>query len=134
MMIKIAITDDHMFFRKGLVMALKRKEDFEVVIEAENGQDLLNQIDGIYPDVILMDIRMPVMDGIKATKLIIDEYPDIRIVALTLFKERDYVEDMLKAGAKGFLFKNADEKVIEEAVRKVYNKGFYFSENVVNVL
>lgn len=132
--IKIGIVDDHAFFRQGLHMMLARKEDFEVVLEAENGKDLFEKIGDPIPDLILMDIKMPEMDGVQATKEMVKEFPGVYVIALTMFKEKDYVEDMLKAGAKGFLFKNADEVVIEEAVKKVFREGYYFSENVIQVL
>lgn len=132
--IKLGIVDDHAFFRQGLHMMLVRKEDFAVVLEAENGKDLFEKMGDPLPDLILMDIKMPEMDGVQATKEMVKEFPGIYVIALTMFKEKDYVEDMLKAGAKGFLFKNVDEIVIEEAIKKVFHDGYFFSESVIQIL
>jgi DNA-binding NarL/FixJ family response regulator len=109
--IKVVIVDDHIIFRKGLIAILNEIDDVKVVGEASNGHDALVLLKKQAADVVLMDIKMPRMDGIEATQKITERYPDIRVVGLTMFEEISYFNKMVESGAIGFLLKktNVDE-------------------------
>ncbi|AFD06989.1 response regulator transcription factor [Solitalea canadensis] len=126
--IKIIIADDHEIFRDGLSLVLKKEKEFNLVDQAINGVDLINKI-GIHgPDVVITDIKMPMMDGIEATKVIVDKYPSVKIIALSMFDEDNLIAEMFDAGAKGYLLKNAHKNEIIEAIKTVFDDGNYFCE------
>lgn len=127
--IKIITVDDHHIFRSGLNLVLNQIESVEVIAEAGNGQEFLNTLIVHTPDIVFIDIRMPVMDGIEATKKAIELYPNIKIIAISMFGEEENLENMIKAGARGFLLKNIDAREIEYALKQVYKgKNYYSSE------
>ncbi|MCO4294794.1 response regulator transcription factor [Solitalea sp. MAHUQ-68] len=126
--IKIIIADDHEIFRDGLSLVLKKEKDFNLVDQAVNGIDLINKINIHHPDVVLTDIKMPGMDGIEATKSIQEKFPNVKIIALSMFDEDNLIAEMFEAGAKGYLLKNAHKNEIIEAVKTVYDDGNYFCE------
>jgi DNA-binding NarL/FixJ family response regulator len=128
--IRLGIADDHKIFRNGLKATLEECPDFDLVVEASNGQQLLAQIASTLPDVILMDIKMPEMDGIQTTAQVKQRYPHIKILALSMFNEDKYIVDMMKAGASGYLLKNAEPEEITEAISTVYQKDYYFNEHL----
>ena len=121
-MIRVAIVDDHKVVRSGLRAFLSTYDDVQVVGEAANGRDAVVLVDEVDPDVILMDLRMPVMDGPEAIETICQRRHAPRIVALTTFDDSSLVQRALDAGATGFLFKDADEAEILSAIRLV-NRG-----------
>ncbi|UOE49136.1 response regulator transcription factor [Mucilaginibacter sp. SMC90] len=128
--IKLGIVDDHKIFRNGLKATLEDCGDFELLLEASNGKELIGLLTDKIPDVILMDIKMPEMDGIQTAAYVHQHFKDIKILALSMFNEDKYIVDMMKAGASGYLLKNAEPEEIIEAVSTVYNKGFYFNEHL----
>lgn len=128
--IKLGIVDDHKIFRNGLKATLEDCGDFELVLEASNGKELIGLLTDKTPDVILMDIKMPEMDGIQTANYVHQHFKDIKILALSMFNEDKYIVDMMKAGASGYLLKNAEPEEIIEAVATVHNKGFYFNEHL----
>jgi len=128
--IKLAIADDHKIFRNGLKATLEDCADFDLVIEASNGKQLLGMLTDIKPDVILMDIKMPEMDGIQTTTAIKQKYKDVKVLALSMFNEDKYIVDMMKAGASGYLLKNAEPEEIIEAISTVFYKDYYFNEHL----
>jgi len=128
--IKIIIVDDHEIFRSGLKMVLGKLDYVEVVGEAANGQDFLDLIRRVACDIVLMDIEMPIMNGIDATKVAIKENPSIKIIALTMFTEDDYVQSMIDAGVVGFLVKNINKDTLHKAITTVANGGNYYSEEL----
>jgi NarL family two-component system response regulator LiaR len=115
--IKVMLVDDHAVVRSGLGAVLLSYDDLTLVGEAGNGQEAVRLCEKIQPDVILMDILMPVMDGVAATQAIHDRWPDVRIIALTSYKEKDMVEGALKAGAMSYLLKNVSAEELVGAVR-----------------
>jgi NarL family two-component system response regulator LiaR len=119
--IRVLVVDDHAIVRKGTRALLAEVADMEVVGEAENGQEAVDQAEILRPDVILMDLVMPVMDGIEATRQITVGQPDIRILALTSFAADDKVFPAIKAGALGYLLKHADPEELVDAIRRVYH-------------
>ncbi|HJP63683.1 MAG TPA: response regulator transcription factor [Mucilaginibacter sp.] len=128
--INLAIADDHKIFRNGLKATLEDCADFNLIIEASNGKELIGQLATRTPDVILMDIKMPEMDGMQTTAHIHQNFKDIKVLALSMHNEDKYIVDMMKAGASGYLLKNAEPEEIIEAIGTVYHKGFYFNEHL----
>ncbi len=132
--IKVLIVDDHDIYRDGLRLMLRKQPEIELVGEAENGREAIELSKKLRPDVILMDIMMPVQDGIIATAHLQDHYPEINVIALSMFNEENLVVDMLEAGAKGFLLKNADKKEIVEAIKSVYKQVPYYCRSTTGKL
>jgi DNA-binding NarL/FixJ family response regulator len=132
--IKIIITDDHQLVIDGLKALLKESKDVKILADARNGQDLIKHLRLIRPDVILMDIDMPVVNGIEATKRIKGLYPDIKIIALTMHGEKGMIKTMMQAGADGYLLKSCDEDELCMAIKKVHSGQKYFSSEVADNL
>lgn len=125
--LKVFIVDDHEFFRKGLKLVLNKLRYARVSGEAANGAEFLESIAGNEPDVVLIDIQMPVMNGLEATRKALEEYPDLKIVALTMFDDEQYIQSMIDAGAKGFLLKNITKEVLDQALQAVAAGNSYYS-------
>jgi len=132
--IKILIADDHPIFIKGIRALLKKVVDFEIVAEAENGEDLINQVEHYKPNVVLTDIQMPIKDGIEATEEICKRFPEIKVIALTTFSESMNIKKMLAAGASGYILKTTGKEGLITAIKKVADGEKYFSVDVVNQL
>ncbi len=115
---KILIVDDHALFRDGLKMLINHESDMEVVGEAENGKVAVERSRELNPNIILMDIKMPVMDGVEATRCIMAEMPDMKILALSMYSSDGYLTRMKNAGAVGYFLKGNDFKELSEAIRK----------------
>lgn len=128
---RIIITDDHQLFRNGLKILLNAFPEFEVVGEASNGDEFLKIIQNTKADVALMDINMPEMDGIEATRKAIKICPGIDILALSMYGEEEYYYKMVDAGAKGFLLKDSDISEVREAIQTVRKGGSYFSQELL---
>jgi DNA-binding NarL/FixJ family response regulator len=117
--IRILIADDHRLFRQGLRQICEILGKFEVVGEAENGQEAVELTRQLKPDVVLIDIQMPILDGVKATQLITAENPDVKVLVLTMYRQDSYVFEAVKAGARGYLLKDIDEQKFVDAVEAV---------------
>jgi len=128
--IKVLIVDDHEIFRKGLKMVINRFKNAKVIAEATNGKEFLEILDKNLPDIVLMDIEMPEMNGIEATTKALEKYPDLKILALSMFNEDNYVESMIDSGVRGFLLKNINKEKLEKAIDTVYKGGNYYSEEL----
>ncbi len=122
-MIKILLVDDEMLIRRGLKALLKLEESLEIVGEAENGEIAINEIEKLQPDVVLMDVRMPVMDGVAATREISRRFPQIKVLILTTFNDDEYVTQALKYGAAGYLLKDTPSEELAQAIRFA-DKGY----------
>jgi DNA-binding NarL/FixJ family response regulator len=132
--IKVTIADDHEIFRDGLRAMLQKQPDILLVAEAANGKELIEQVISQEPDIVISDVKMPVMDGAAATRHLAEHYPHIGIIALTMFDEEDLIIDMLEAGARGYLLKNADKNEIIEAIKSVYQQQPYYCRHTSNKL
>jgi len=132
--IKVAIADDHKIFRKGVILSLRPYSAIKFVQEAENGQELLDGLAASEPDVVLMDLRMPLKDGIETTKIIAKQYPTIHIIALTMYDDERFVSHMMEIGANGYLLKSADPAEIKRAIIEVATKGYYLNNFVNRIL
>ena len=129
--ISIIIVDDHNLFRNGLKLLLNTTPNMHVIAEADNGRNFLELLNTIFPDIVLMDIDMPVMGGIEATQLAIQKFPQIKIITLSMFGEEEYYFKMIDAGARGFLIKNSDISEVRNAIRTVNEGRTYFSEELL---
>ena len=132
--IKIGIADDHKIFRKGVILSLRQYTNLSFIIEADNGDEMIEKLATEKPDVILLDLRMPGKDGIEATKEISKKYPDIRILILTMYEDERFVSHLMENGANGYLLKNAEPAEIKKAILEVMVKGFYLNNFVNRIL
>lgn len=124
------IVDDHQMFREGLKFLLAKLKNIEIIGEAENGNDFLKKIEKVEPELVLMDISMPELDGVHATVKAIQKYPDIKIIALSMFGDEQYYFKMLKSGVKGFVLKESGSLELEDAINSVLDGRNYFSEGI----
>jgi len=131
---KIILVDDHTLFRNGLRILLNNLKNFQVVGEAANGEEFIDLLDKIEADLVLLDIDMPVMDGIEAAKTALQKFPGLKIITLSMYGEEDYYYKMVDAGVKGFLLKNSDMNEVRSALETVYEGGNYFSSELLQTL
>jgi len=130
--IQVVIADDHQLFRNGLKILLDAFEQFTVVGEAGNGEEVVNIVKSFECELVLMDINMPLMDGIEATRRCIKIKPDLKVIALSMYGEEDYYYRMVDAGAKGFLLKDSDINEVKDAILSVAAGGNYFSQQLLH--
>lgn len=129
-LIKIAIADDHKIFRDGIRLALKDKNFLKVLWEAVDGKDLMAKIEHAAPDILLMDIRMPELDGINAIPLIKKNYEDVKIIVLTMYDGQEMITKMMEMGANAYLTKTSDSEEIYKAILACKKDDFYFNDLV----
>ncbi len=132
--IRVGIADDHKIFRKGVILSLRQYTNISFVLEAENGEDLLQQLENDQPDLVLLDLRMPGKDGIETTKEISKKYPQIKILIITMFEDERFVSHLMENGANGYLLKNAEPAEIKKAIMEAMVKGYYLNNFVNRVL
>jgi DNA-binding NarL/FixJ family response regulator len=132
--IKIGIADDHKIFRKGVILSMRHYTNLKFVLEAENGEELLAMIPDIMPDIILCDLKMPIKDGIDATKAITKLYPTIRVIILTMYEDDRFVGHLMDCGAAGYILKNTEPAEVYKAINDVRRTGFYLSSFVNRIL
>jgi DNA-binding NarL/FixJ family response regulator len=124
--IRIILADDHEIFRNGFKLLLRNQKEIELIGEAENGKQLLELVDRHHPDLVITDIKMPIMDGIQASKTLKQKYPRIGIIALSMFNDDYLVLEMLEAGASGYLLKNTNKEELLQAVKAVHQGRTYY--------
>ncbi len=128
--IKVAVVDDQYLFRQGLVSLLKEFEKIEVVMEASNGNGLLEKMKEKPVDIVLLDLEMPQMDGIETTKAVKRQFPYVKIIILTMHTEDEFIIQLIDKGASGFLPKDKDIDVVVDAIYSVMENGYYFDERI----
>jgi len=128
--IKLLLADDHKIVRDGIVSLLQNEEDLEIIGEAENGEIAIKQVEKLQPDLVIMDINMPVMDGIKSTAIINEKFPRTKILALTMTNEQEHIKNMIEAGAGGYILKNSGKTELLNAIKTIIGGGNYFSQEV----
>ncbi len=134
MKIKVLIADDHQLFREGLINLLSESPDIDLIGYADNGKDAYEKAVIYNPNVILMDISMPVMGGEEATRLVKKQIPAIKIIALTMHSDKHYIKSMLEAGVDGYLFKNCTYNQLIEAIKTVVSGKKYLSGDITETL
>ena len=134
MNIRFILADDHIIFRQGLRMLIERQPDMKVVAEANNGREALDLANRLKPDVILMDVSMPDMNGIEAARRIVADVPSVKIIGLSMHSNRKFVLEMLKAGALGYLLKDCELEELLAAIRAVLEDRIYVSEGVGDLI
>ena len=126
--IKVAIADDHHLFRTGVRTSLSARKDIHMVAEAENGMQLLNLLKHIKPDVILLDIQMPIMDGLATLPEIKKLYPDVKVIMLSMHNDHSMITKMMEIGANSYLTKESDADIIYQAIKTCYEDEFFFND------
>lgn len=133
-MLRIAITDDHTLFRSSLALLISDFKNMRVVLEASNGEELLENLQKTPVDILLLDLQMPVMDGFETCKKVRKLYPNILIIVLTLMKDSDAIKKIIKIGAHGYFTKNASPYELENAIWNLKNDGFYFEHGLASII
>jgi len=133
-MIKVVLADDHMIFRDGLHSLLDRQPDMEVVAEADNGRVALKHAKKLSPDVVIMDIGMSELNGIDATRQIVKMLPGVKVLALSMYSDKRFVKEMLKAGASGYMLKDSAFNELIDAIRVVVENKIYISPSVAGIV
>jgi two-component system response regulator DegU len=128
--LKLGIADDHELFRKGFISMLSGIPDFEFILEAANGQELLDRLPANTPDIVFMDLQMPVMDGIQATEAAFERFPSIKVIVVSMYNEDRFVIHMLEKGVQGYLLKDTSPDEVEKAISRVDEEGFYYNDFV----
>jgi len=126
--IKVAIADDHVLFRAGVKTAMNMHKDIKMIAEAHNGMQLLSVLKHVRPDVILLDIQMPIMDGINTLPEIKNLYPDIKVIMLTMHNDHSMISKLMELGANSYLTKNSDSEIIYQAIKTVHEQEYYFNQ------
>jgi DNA-binding NarL/FixJ family response regulator len=125
--ITVAITDDHVLFRQGVKTAMGMKRDIKILFEADNGMQLLNMLKHTQPDVLLLDVQMPIMDGIATLPEVKKLYPDVKVIMLTMHDEPTMITRLMELGANSYLTKNSDSELIYEAIKTCHEQEFFFN-------
>jgi DNA-binding NarL/FixJ family response regulator len=128
--IKIVLAEDQELMRKSFISLLKEDKEFQVTGEASNGKELLELLKSTTPDIVLLDIEMPVMNGMEALSVMSKRFPDIRVIILSMYSGPSFIYEMMARGARAYLAKNCDAETLFEAIHTVYHEGFYFDKNV----
>src|SRR5690606_1835299 len=132
--INVYIADDHTLFRKAMVNLLRTFGRINEVKDAENGKELLELVKKEPPQVVVVDMQMPVMDGVETCEVLVKKYPDVKIIMLTMHDSEKYILHMVELGVHAFLLKNTEPEELEHAIYTVYDKDFYHNDLVANVL
>ena len=132
--VKIAIADDYKIFREGLKVGFSADDSMEVILEADNGEDLLKGLESHSPDVILMDLKMPIMDGMEATKQVRKKYPNMKVLVVSMYEDDKFIIHLMENGANGYLLKNAEPDEIRRSILAVHENGYYFNDLVNKAL
>jgi two-component system response regulator NreC len=132
--IRLVIADDHEIFRDGLALMLSKQENLSLVGQAADGRELIQLVAREQPEIVLTDIKMPLLDGIEASKILLQKDPQLKIIALSMFEEDNLIVEMLEIGAKGYLLKNADKKEILEAILTVHEGNIFYCRHTTTRL
>jgi|SRR5690242_9426669 len=132
--IRITIADDYKIYREGLKVGLSADENLEIISEADNGEELLKALETSSPDVILMDLKMPIMDGMEATKIVRKKYPAMKVLVVSMYEDDKFIIHLMENGANGYLLKNAEPDEIRRSIYAVHENGYYFNDLVNKAL
>lgn len=132
--INIAIADDYKIFREGIKKCIASDKTLNVVLEADNGEDLINGFAENLPDVVIMDLKMPVMDGMEATQIIRKKFPSVKVLVVTMYDDDKFIIHLMEIGANGYLLKNTEPDEIRKSIYAVHENGYYFNDLVNKAL
>ena len=132
--IRIALADDHKLIRAGIMLILNNQDEFEIVLEASNGQELLDGLNDAKPDVVLLDLEMPILSGPETLGQLRTSHPYLPVLILTMHNTDVFILQMMEMGANGYLIKNSEPQEVVDAIKKVVTSKFYFSDRVSEVL
>ena len=132
--IRLVIVDDHPLVLDGLVSRLERSQQVDVIGRASNGKEAIEVVEDVMPDVVLMDINMPVMNGIDAAEIFKEKFPTVKLLVLSMHDDREYVMNMARAGAKGYVLKSASADEMLMAIKAVNMGGIYYSPSIAEIL
>lgn len=135
--IKIILVDDEILFRKGISFLLGREKNIEIIFEASNGNELISFLKNNknnHPDIIIMDLKMPGINGVEATKIIHAEFPELKVIALTSYNSKSFVANMIDVGAVSYLIKSATPQELITTINEVAEKGFYYTDYVMEII
>lgn len=132
--ISIAIADDYKIFREGIKKCIASDKNLQVTLEADNGEDLINSFKNNQPDIVIMDLKMPIMDGMEATQIIHKQFPQVKVLVVTMYEDDKFIIHLMEIGANGYLLKNSEPDEIRKAIYAVYENGYYFNDLVNKAL
>lgn len=134
--IKIILADDEVLFRKGISFLLQKEKNIEIIYEVSDGSELIAFLNAttIYPDIIIMDLKMPLLNGVDATRIIQSNFPKIRVIALTSYDSKSFIANMINIGAASYLVKNTTPAEMISTINEVYDRGFFYNESVLEVI
>ena len=132
--VTIALIDDHDLFREGMKLVLNQIDGFEVIYDTSNGYQFIEYLNSTIPDITLMDISMPIIDGVETTKKSLETHSGLKIIALTMFSDTVHYSMMINAGVKGFIQKKASKHELQQAITEVFKGGNYFSQEIIQRL
>jgi len=132
--IRVVIVDDHAILRDGIRTMLERQDEINVVGEASNGKEAISLVSELEPDIVLMDITMPEMNGLEATHIIKQSYPQVRVLVLTQHEDREYVNPLLQAGASGYILKKSGGRELVNAIHEVFEQGAFLESTITRQL
>lgn len=132
--IKILVVDDHSLVREGIITMLSIYDDFDIIGDAESGEEAIQKVSRLLPDVVLLDINMPGLNGIETAKKILSEFNDVKIIILSMDVTQDHISEAIKAGVAGYLAKDTKKEILAEAIRKVIQGEQFFGEKVSQVI
>lgn len=132
--IRLAITDDHALIREGLIRIISYEKDLEIVIESDSGEDLIKKLEKVTPEIILLDINMDKLDGVETLKIVKKRWPQIKIVILTVEKQKRKIKEVLKLGADGYVLKESAGGEITSAIRTVVDGGKYIDKSLMQTM
>ena len=128
---KVIIADDHTLFRQGLKLILEDMENIDVVADVANGKELIEVAGALKPDLIIMDINMPVINGIEASRVLLQENPELKVLVISMYGDEQYYNSVIENGVKGFILKDADNSELRTAVKMILNGKTYFSQELL---
>jgi len=128
---RVIIADDHALFRQGIKLILMELDDIEIIADVPNGQELIETCGVLLPDLVIMDINMPLLNGIEASRILAKERPEIKILVVSMYGEEQYYNSVIENGVKGFILKDADNSELKTAVRSILNGKTYFSQELL---
>jgi DNA-binding NarL/FixJ family response regulator len=128
---RVIIADDHSLFRQGLKLILMELDDIEVIADVPNGKELVEIVGILEPDLVIMDINMPFLNGIEASKILARDHPEIKILVVSMYGDEQYYNSVIENGVKGFILKDADNSELKTAIRDILNGKTYFSQELL---